>query len=1738
MTKGGKTIKTLKMTLITFSAVTLLGGLAACGGSGENLGYTLPKDTEIEVSVAYTPDFKLARGTQAEFVSLQAPIVSKTEVEGFTFIPDVTGAYKYVVRFSKGVKQKTETITFTAVDLIAPTLGVISDQTAELGFYPLALDLEEIALNTTDNCATSVTAYPLSVVYGGKETPVEKDAKQLFLDKVGEYTVKFVVEDYSGNKTNGTYKITAKDTTKPVFHVPRAFIAWSKNGKVAVPEIEVADYTLDTVSVTATDKDGTSVAITDNQMQIGQGEYNLTYTATDKSNNVASVTVKMYVQEEGILNTFRSDEEVSVWDGGAARYEDDKLVLLSSADRTEIEYTDYFTVRDWSNYKKLSFLLENRKLTELTVQAELLVNGKWIKTSPQTIAPASLDSDLMGITTSAVEYAVYLDEYACTGADGIRLNFASESSVDVAIDSVTLGKTDDRELPQESSLTGFGAGRYALNAVNGVVSLKGETLSQGNVVNMEIYSTAQASVRIVLKFGDVSVSARRTLFIGENKIARLPALEKGAALSGLTGIEIYNEEAYPITLYVSNVSTANATTLSVESYAIANKTIGMKFGECLRVPSPFLVSNKYYSDLTIRLDDSDGEYLGLKKEGEILETVGDDALPAGVYKLNYFFKDALGASQRIVYTLVVEKKVLSLDIEVPAIVLTEHKDGFTLPDPIINSDELSRAELASAVIKKYYRLQGEAVWNLVENDTFKPLKNTWYEFIYTVDVNGVRAEKTFSKFVHKNTFTLDFESETDVIDTAVKGQGTMVGRFYHDNGYYNYREGSTAHFELDNNWSASGNTSLSMVTPTNGWMGIFIEPFESDKPLNCLTFVFNSEKAYTGGIQIGVDWRASSRYPTRWVHMDVDFKAGVHEYTLFFNETLKANQICAFTVRGLYLHNVAFDDVEFKYMNQLSMSEIECNDTYTMDAYEVQKPTLASDYYSEALLKAAAYKLSYRIGDSAEIIVDPDVNGKYSIVFPKAGEITLTWAVTVKGYTIYKEYKFQVCAFDIETDIPVSGYIGEAIEISAPTSNDYTISDYTVEYQLKGEKTWKVATKNTDSYTFTPEKEGAYYVRVIAHSTRETQQITGEEVQEVYVRDKNNLAVDFEIMEGEEYNVGISDRGYDGCHINLAGLFGLDNTYAHTGNNSMRIQCVNGWWIGYDFMSIKIPKGVYGAIEFWTYTTTPFSMDLAVGTAHLNAAGKEEGQDTVRRLTNVSTGWTKHILPFAKVCAAYDTITEITFSTRTNGRVFYVDDIRFISAELSAELPTTVNYGDTLTMPTCTSAGEMVAAKYRLSGTTNLIDLVDGKATFNREGVWEVVYSFGKFEIAYTVSVAAPTVSELDAAVPTTGVMDTEITLPVGQYQGVTASIEYSFDTGVASEREWISVNDNKVIFETNGNYVLRYNFETFDLEYKISIAIPKFTLSTAMPESVVYGGAFKLPTATYKEETAKVSYREKSTTDWKTVEQTSIKFEKATTYELRYSFKNFEKIYDLEVKLPEVSYSSEFPTKVKQDAEITLPTATSNGETATIEYRREGNDVWTPAVNGKITFKKIMKYEVRYVFSGFEVLKTIVVEDPNVEVLFDFEKPFDKTTISTYGLTNPYTMKDRNGAFEYCRILNSWAHEGNSSLQLVYSQGWDGPLFIGGYELPFATDTFSFVLHHENASLDLVLYLFYYDSTGAMKEKQVSIVGGKTNYAAGTYNITVKAPEAIENIVCFEFKTQLKYYSVDYICAIRNPEL
>ena len=257
----------------------------------------------------------------------------------YEFEPDAeyTGAdHQFVVKNTSFVASYSGmyTITYKITDagnnITCKTYAVQVKDTER----PSILLVDETNLNTTIELGASVKIPVAGLVDDGENVDLEStgastnvsissNGSQYFdyatytftPEKTGEYVIKYTGKDASGNNaTPIEYTITVKDSVSPVISLSKEVDltkAWDSEAgqvNVEVPYATVADINLDLnkenqtfAQVTVTNAKGTKQTLLDGEngnkyfVAEAQGEYTITYTATDAANNTTTLTRKIAV---------------------------------------------------------------------------------------------------------------------------------------------------------------------------------------------------------------------------------------------------------------------------------------------------------------------------------------------------------------------------------------------------------------------------------------------------------------------------------------------------------------------------------------------------------------------------------------------------------------------------------------------------------------------------------------------------------------------------------------------------------------------------------------------------------------------------------------------------------------------------------------------------------------------------------------------------------------------------------------------------------------------------------------------------------------------------------------------------------------------------------------------------------------------------------------------------------------------------------------------------------------------------------------------------------------------------------------------------------------------------------------------------------------------------------------------------------------------------------------------------
>ncbi|MDE5897043.1 MAG: hypothetical protein K2H43_04440, partial [Clostridia bacterium] len=477
------------------------------------------------------------------------------------------------------------------------------------------------------------------------------------------------MRDEAGNEAEGSYKIIAQAASvQPMIDVPALFVVWKgADGKVKVPQANIVHDLPVTLSVTV--KDGESIVPVENGAFVAEkSQYTLCYTATDSRGVTAESETRLLINERGVINSFGTAGEESLW-GADARLQDGKLYLESSASEAVFTYGEFFECNDWQGSKSLKLTLQNNRTADAVVRVQVNSGGVWKELSSFLLGGATANEDLERVLPAAAECLTLLG--GVERAEGIRLVVACSGGVNIAVDEIALSDLSE-ELPSGTQ-SGFAAGNYTVEG-NGSVyaAVEAEEPAAGqNAVQLGVYSTARAEVRIGLIYEQETIYARAVLEAGANSLLRVPELESADVRGALKGIVIDNLESYPVSVQLSGTRYAQVT--SVEDCRVGG-AFAVEYGDTFTVPNPFTADDRYYENLQAELV-KEGERVRTVAVGERLQNIKDkaDALEAGAeYLLRYTYTDGVsGETCTAEYPLLTLKHTLSFSVDIPVLYLSD-----------------------------------------------------------------------------------------------------------------------------------------------------------------------------------------------------------------------------------------------------------------------------------------------------------------------------------------------------------------------------------------------------------------------------------------------------------------------------------------------------------------------------------------------------------------------------------------------------------------------------------------------------------------------------------------------------------------------------------------------------------------------------------------------------------------------------------------------------------------------------------------------------------------------------------------------------------------------------------------------------------------------------------------------------------------------------------------------------------
>ena len=902
---------------------------------------------------------------------------------------------------------------------------------------------------------------------------------------------------------------------------------------------------------------------------------------------------------------------------------------------------------------------------------------------------------------------------------------------------------------------------------------------------------------------------------------------------------ISNFESYEVKLAISSISYENLSSIDINAYAITEGSYSVAYNETFAIPSPFTSSMRWYQGVSVNVKKGNSVVKSNLAIGDILQTVGDNALSAGDYEIVYSFTDLAGASKTITYSLTVKQNVLSAKLVMPALFANE--EGFELPDAEITSVVYGDSTVQNgATVTRYYRVVGRKNWtklNANERAMFEKHKN--YEIKYVVEYDGNYTEATMQKFIHADAYTLDFEPEEavgndmfaarykvgdELPDGTIATEETYVmakSRFLFDGGYYDhYPKNPNNRWETSTDWSKSGLTSLTTYSPgQRGWSGILIRPvIANDKGINAIQFWMKADKGVKGfQMEVGPGAKDGKPYnDDAWrVCEPFDLLAGEHFYTVYLKEPIDA-----FTTIGsidmimspgnrLYIDDLSFVHIDRFEVEDINTYEDQIDHT---EGYEIVKPVITTEVMSAEQLAKVSYVLTYTLNGKEKGEIYPNADGKYVLQLGEEyGEVVFNWTVSTNNYwsteggSITKYFTSpEILINSVRLNFEHAEVVMQDSEttLSAPTTQTGQLLSTKIEYKPYGTEEWL----DFDGANKLPtDRVGWYELRYTAEvKISETLTVTGFALSEIYVRD-TAILVDFE-GEQDPFNGGCDYMTNRGGGSKISHQFVNDPTSTDK-NTVMQFLHNYGGLQGVWYKEALVFDTPYNLVYLRVYAGTSlasYHMEIFTGNA-----------------TNALT-WTTWEVPLEMgwndvylVAEDFTVFRSIIGKLHGTLPTIMIDDVTLLRLENVEDMPTKGVYGVETTIPTVTLKGQPATVSYRRKGSDAWIALESTSFTPDNIGVYEFRFAFeGITEVVKEMNVTIEA-QGIDKLV-TTAKAGASVSVPTVTAAGLTATAFYR-ELGASA---WTAVSNGSFVPAKKGTYEVRFYFETIDVEVVKSIIV------------------------------------------------------------------------------------------------------------------------------------------------------------------------------------------------------------------------------------------------------------------------------------------------------------------------------
>lgn len=541
------------------------------------------------------------------------------------------------------VKEKAEAIAFSV------------DETPVVSSIGQYINLPKIS-SVTGGSGKVTTTVKLKNLSTDEEKIITDD--NVYLDKIGSYSIVYLAEDYIGNTTEKTISLTVNKADAPIFYgepiLPKYYL---QNGKYSVPTYE-AVYFVDNDKRAATvttevQSGGKTLTIENGCFTVENGDsVTLVYTATDANNQKTEKRFIVPTKNVGLGGQLDMSKYFDC-EGGTASAGDSYVGLTASGAEASYSFIremygatlevmlDIDSAKN--NYEAIKIIVEDYADSGKTVEITLrkTENGKIALSANGTIEKETdykFGGDIRKISVKLTDTALTLGEtkvYISAYSDGTPFNGFDDY---VYVTIKTVGCSGEAEL-RVVQLNGQTLNNYKTDVWSPNVIFTGDyggekEINSEHVINpvkaldiLNPYTEITFSVKTPSKADAVSTDGTTLKNVSAANAYTLVLSEYGRYVFTYTykdGAD--NEETFSYIVYCNDKIDPELTVKETE--------ISGKVGKAIKVPS-YTCKDNYTTEenltVVIQIINPDG----------IIENYGDSYVPekAGTYTIRYLAFD-------------------------------------------------------------------------------------------------------------------------------------------------------------------------------------------------------------------------------------------------------------------------------------------------------------------------------------------------------------------------------------------------------------------------------------------------------------------------------------------------------------------------------------------------------------------------------------------------------------------------------------------------------------------------------------------------------------------------------------------------------------------------------------------------------------------------------------------------------------------------------------------------------------------------------------------------------------------------------------------------------------------------------------------------------------------------------------------------------------------------------------------